>query len=139
MEEWEENKIDSFKSCVKLKKHTGCYLGSTVLLFWGFSILGNFLEIQMENPSFIHSLFFSSFLFPLFCFFDCCVTSKYLWVWEGFFALSNIGGSFCFFKYLCYILKCCMWIYLGTWCSVIFFINKMPGVLVLFLATYMVI
>lgn len=36
MEEWGENKIDSFKSCVKLKKHAGCFPGFIVLLFWVF-------------------------------------------------------------------------------------------------------
>lgn len=137
MEEWGENKVNSFKSCLKLKKHPVCFLGFIVLLFWGFFPSWEiFLKSKWRIlASFILSFFFffSSFLLPLFCFFDCCITSKYSWVWEGFSALSNTGGSFQFFTYLCCVLMCCIWIDLGTWCSVVFSSIKCLEYLLFFL------
>lgn len=102
MEEREENKTSSFKSCLKWKEHPGGFLLYFFVVLGFFPPLGNFLETQMKNHSFTHWLFGLSHLScssrpQVTAFLIAVFPSQMLEHWEVFLLTSNIGGSFQFF------------------------------------------
>lgn len=134
--------MNSFKSCVKLKKHRVCFLGFIVLLFWGFFPSW---EIFLKSKWRI----LASFIFSLFFFFILPSPLVLLfWLLCNFRIFMSLGRIFCSQKHwrqfpVLYISVLHFDVLYVNWFGNLvlcrFFINKMPGVLTLFLATCMVI
>lgn len=138
MEEWGENKMNSFKSHLKLEKHPGCFLGFIVLSFWVFFPSWEiFLKSKWGMLVSLILFFFSSFLFPCSAFLITVLLENIHEFGKDFLrsvTLEAVSGSL--ISVLHFEVLYVNW-FGNLLCD--FFINKTPWVLVLFLATYMVI